>query len=86
MPKFIWKTSPLFLSLVLAGPVFPPGDSGQGLKLQVVRDVEAMTKQSQVMIDTVFSFAELGFQEFETSKYLTRCCRGIIGWQSLFRA
>src|SRR5207248_360894 len=25
----------------------------------------------QVMVDSVFSFAELGFQEFETSKYLT---------------
>src|SRR5882724_6747683 len=41
------------------------------LKKQIVADVEAMQKQTQVMIDTVFSFAELGFQEFETSKYLT---------------
>ena len=38
---------------------------------QVVDDVEAMKKRSQVMNDMVFSFAELGFQEFETSKYLT---------------
>ena len=30
-----------------------------------------MKKQSQVMNDMVFSFGELGFQEFETSKYLT---------------
>ncbi|MES2697104.1 MAG: amidohydrolase [Verrucomicrobiota bacterium] len=30
-----------------------------------------MAKQTQVMIDTVFSFGELGFQEVETSKYLT---------------
>jgi aminobenzoyl-glutamate utilization protein B len=41
------------------------------LKAQVVKDVEAMRKQTQVMVDMVFSFAELGFQEFETSKYLT---------------
>ena len=27
------------------------------------------------MNDTVFSFAELGFQEFETSKYLTDILR-----------
>jgi aminobenzoyl-glutamate utilization protein B len=43
----------------------------QDYKSQVARDVEAMAKQTQVMIDTVFSFGELGFQEFETSKYLT---------------
>jgi aminobenzoyl-glutamate utilization protein B len=30
-----------------------------------------MTKEAQVMVDTVFSFGELGFQEIETSKYLT---------------
>ena len=30
-----------------------------------------MRKRTQVMIDMVFSFGELGFQEFETSKYLT---------------
>ena len=43
----------------------------QDYKALVVRDVDAMAKQTQVMIDTVFSFGELGFQEFETSKYLT---------------
>ena len=32
---------------------------------------KAMAKQSQVMVDMVFSFGELGFQEVETSKYLT---------------
>src|SRR5262249_58512148 len=40
-------------------------------KSQVIEDVEALKKQTQVMNDMVFSFAELGFQEFETSKYLT---------------
>jgi len=30
-----------------------------------------MKKQAQVMVDSVFSFGELGFQEFETSAYLT---------------
>jgi hypothetical protein len=33
--------------------------------------IDAMKKQAQVMVDSVFSFGELGFQEFETSKYLT---------------
>ncbi len=40
-------------------------------KAQAVADVAAMSKQAQVMVDMVFSFAELGFQEVETSKYLT---------------
>ena len=40
-------------------------------KAQVVKDIAGMTKQAQVMVDMVFSFAELGFQEVETSKYLT---------------
>ena len=40
-------------------------------KAQVSADVAAMAKQSQVMVDMVFSFGELGFQEVETSKYLT---------------
>lgn len=46
-------------------------DRAADYKKQVVGDVEAMRKQTQVMIDTVFSFGELGFQEIETSKYLT---------------
>lgn len=40
-------------------------------KAQVIKDVESMAKQTQVMVDTVFSFGELGFEEYETSKYLT---------------
>ncbi|EAR01631.1 amidohydrolase [Maribacter sp. HTCC2170] len=41
------------------------------LKSEVAAIVEANKKQSQVMVDKVFSFAELGFQEIESSKYLT---------------
>lgn len=41
------------------------------LKTEVVAIVQSNHKQSQVMVDKVFSFAELGFQEFESSKYLT---------------
>ncbi|HWP43143.1 MAG TPA: amidohydrolase [Blastocatellia bacterium] len=40
-------------------------------KEQVLKDVEAMKKQTQVIIDMLFSFGELGFQEVESSKYLT---------------
>ena len=41
------------------------------LKQQVLPLVAAKEKQVQEMVDMVFSFGELGFQEFETSKYLT---------------
>ena len=41
------------------------------LKHEAVVEVEKMQKLSQEMIDSIFSFAELGFQEYETSKYIT---------------
>ena len=41
------------------------------LKQEVAGKVEANAKLAQVMVDKVFSFAELGFQETETSRYLT---------------
>jgi len=43
----------------------------QKIKLETLDLVQDRFKQTQVMIDKVFSFAELGHQEFETSKYLT---------------
>ena len=43
----------------------------QAMKTMATENVDAMTKQIQVMVDSVFSFGELGFQEIETSKYLT---------------
>jgi len=41
------------------------------LKTEVQQLVDARVKMAQVMVDKVFSFAELGFQEVETSKYIT---------------
>jgi aminobenzoyl-glutamate utilization protein B len=41
------------------------------LKAGVAADVEDMRVMTQQMTDQVFSFAELGYQEVETSKYLT---------------
>jgi len=42
------------------------------IKIEALSIVESNFKNTQVMIDKVFSFAELGFQEVETSKYLTK--------------
>ncbi len=41
------------------------------LKTEAASMVESDAKNLQVMVDKVFSFAELGFQEIESSKYLT---------------
>src|SRR6202522_3022962 len=65
----------LLLSCVLAGSCafaqqkITPGQEA-ALKADLAGQIEGMKKQAQVMVDSVFSFGELGFQEFETSKYL----------------
>jgi len=41
------------------------------LKTELSKEIDNQQKNTQVMVDMVFSFGELGFQEFETSKYLT---------------
>ncbi len=41
------------------------------LKKEVAQKIDGNAKMAQVMVDKVFSFAELGFQETETAKYLT---------------
>jgi aminobenzoyl-glutamate utilization protein B len=46
-------------------------DKEAALRADLAGQIEGMKKQAQVMVDSVFSFGELGFQEFETSKYLT---------------
>ena len=40
------------------------------LKTEAVKDVESMKDFTQQMVDSIFSFAELGFQEVETNRYL----------------
>ncbi len=41
------------------------------LKEEVKDKVKARAKMAQIMVDKIFSFSELGFQEVETSKYIT---------------
>src|SRR6476620_3975078 len=50
-----------------------PADDARltGLKTQAMRMVDSMSTFTQQMVDQIFSFAELGFQEEETSKYIT---------------
>ncbi len=46
-------------------------DKAVAMKADLAGQIDSMKKLTQVMTDTVFSYGELGFQEFETSKYLT---------------
>jgi len=41
------------------------------LKAKAIEEIESNRKFTQVMIDKIFSFSELGMQEFETSNYIT---------------
>ncbi|MCC7131869.1 MAG: hypothetical protein IT352_04450, partial [Gemmatimonadales bacterium] len=47
----------------------------EAFKQAVAAEVEARAKLTQEINDQIFSFGELGFQEFETSKYLIALLR-----------
>jgi len=59
----------LLLSASMLTPAFAAAPAA--LKQEAVANVESQTKQIQVMVDTVFSYSEPGFQEVRTSAYLT---------------
>src|ERR1700684_1716073 len=71
----------------------PPAKEA-AMKADLSGQIDGMKKQAQVMVDSVFSFGELGFQEFETSKYLSdllekegfRVERGVAGIPTAFVA
>ena len=75
------KNFPTFLSclLLLISVWLKPANAQQAydsvfvekLKQQVLPIVGSKEKQIQEMVDMIFSFGELGFQEVETSKYIT---------------
>src|SRR5205085_3871167 len=56
---------------ILAQQAKVSADKEAAMKADLAGQIDGMKKQAQVMVDSVFSFGELGFQEFETSKYLT---------------
>ncbi len=47
-----------------------------GIKAEAVERVDALADLTQQINDMLFSFSELGFQEFETQRYLTEILRG----------
>ena len=63
------------LLVVQAATSSPQSTRLAALKDEVVRDVAARAQFTQQMVDQIFSFAELGFQETETSRYLVDLLR-----------
>ncbi len=43
----------------------------EALKREALEEVERLQTFTQQMVDQIFSFSELGFQEYQTSRYLT---------------
>ncbi len=49
----------------------PGGPPLTGLKAEAAEKIDANAKLTQEIVDSLFSFSELAFQEFETQRYLT---------------
>src|SRR5450432_3639314 len=97
MPKYLFAvllTATAFAQQAPPAPLKAVSDKEAAMKADLRGEIDHMQKQAQVMVDSVFSFAELGFQEFETSKYLTgilekegfKVERGIAGIPTAFMA
>jgi aminobenzoyl-glutamate utilization protein B len=72
--KVVENVTAACLALVLAGPAAAAQLTPkrvEALKAEAVRAVDSRAKMAQVITDKVFSFGELGYQEIETSRYLT---------------
>ncbi|HOK48472.1 MAG TPA: amidohydrolase, partial [Bryobacteraceae bacterium] len=88
------KTSLVILAFSAVLPALAQRPDLEKLKSEVVAEVEARRALTQQIVDSLFSFAELGFQEFETSAYLTAILekegfkveRGVAGMPTAFVA
>jgi aminobenzoyl-glutamate utilization protein B len=67
---FVLSMALLFSMQTMAQKKYTEKDLA-ALKQTLMQTVAGKSKDVQVMVDKVFSFGELGFQEFETSAYLT---------------
>ena len=56
-------------------PAVPDDPRVAALKTAAAADIDSMKTFSQQMVDSVFSFGELGFQEVETNRYLIEILR-----------
>ena len=56
---------------VSTAPSTPVDSKLETLKQEALLDVESRRDLTQQMVDSIFSFGELGFQEYETQRYVT---------------
>ena len=71
MHRLVRAAASCLILSVLAVDASAQPRSADAYKKEVAASVDGMTKMAQEMVDSVFSFAELGHQEVETSRYLT---------------
>jgi aminobenzoyl-glutamate utilization protein B len=93
---YLHKGAAALLIAALSGTALTPAaaQAPKALKAEAAANVAAQAKDIQVMVDTVFSFAEPGFQEVRTSAYLTdilekngfKVERGVAGMPTAFVA
>ena len=65
------KFAVLLLSASILTPLPSAAVAPQDYKQEAIANIDSHAKMVQVMVDTVFSYGEPGFQEFRTSAYLT---------------
>ena len=75
-----WLSVAVLALLAAASPFAQNGPAAddkraERLKKDAIADVESMAVFTQQMVDQIFSFGELGFQEFETHRYLVDVLR-----------
>ncbi|MFT6095045.1 MAG: aminobenzoyl-glutamate utilization protein B [Pseudohongiellaceae bacterium] len=61
-----------FVGLGISNSLSAQTSGFTGLKADAVESVDSMAKLTQEIVDSLFSFSELGFQEFQTQAYLTK--------------
>src|SRR5215813_9766128 len=70
MPKCLWLFSLLLIvAPALAAQQAPP--QLDAVKREAVEETDRLQTFTQQMVDQIFSYSELGFQEIETSRYVT---------------
>jgi len=93
MKKMVGLTVAL-LSTALYLPAAANAQAKPALKAEAAANVDAHAQLVQQMVDSIYSFAEPGFQEFKTSEYITgilekegfKITRGVAGIPTAFTA
>ncbi|CUS45795.1 MAG: amidohydrolase [Pseudomonadota bacterium] len=93
MKKMVGLTVAL-LSTALCVPAAANAQAKPALKAEAIANVDAHARLVQQMVDSIYSFAEPGFQEFKTSEYITgilekegfKVTRGVAGIPTAFTA